>query len=77
MSVHGGFLSLLAKDYGESPVASGKAGTNTPIPMMVFANPATGTWTIVAVVNGCAQPLASGHEWTSTTPEPIIPGEDA
>lgn len=70
------FLALLAKDYGESPVASGSAGSQAPMPMMMFANMETGTWTMVAVVGGCARAMASGDHWTMAMPTSLQPGED-
>jgi hypothetical protein len=70
------FLTLLAEDYGEVPVASGTAGAQAPMPVMIFANTATGTWTFVAVIGGCARAMASGERWTMSVPEPTVPGED-
>jgi hypothetical protein len=70
------FLTTLAEDYGEVPVASGTAGAQIPSPVMVFANVTTGSWTMVAMSRGCAVPLMAGTGWTMATPEPVEPGED-
>lgn len=48
--------------HKERPVAMGAARGGATF--MVFSNGETGSWTaLVLLPNGCAVPLASGHQW--------------
>jgi hypothetical protein len=58
---HGLMIAELLAQFGEEPANQGVAGTNGDFLMETFANPSTGTWTIVMVNSaGIACMIASG-----------------
>ena len=72
-------VQVLAEKYGEHPVAMGNVDQRGP--MIVFAAPTTGTWTLVGrLPNGCAITVLAGTDWRdnfASPPEPSSPEQGA
>lgn len=63
----------LVSEYGESIIGRGLMPNGAAV--VIFANPDTGTWTLVVVTpDGCSQSPADGQSWVSFDPE--APGTD-
>ena len=59
----------LQGEYGESVIGRGVMPNGAVV--VIFANPDTGTWTLVVVTpDGCSQSPADGSAWVSFVPEP-------
>ena len=64
---HAGLTAVLEDRFGETPVAMGTVGEYYI--MEVFANPETGTWTVVLTqANGTACGIASGDDLETLAP---------
>ena len=64
----------LAEKYGEAPVGEGL--THDGAALRVYANPETGTWTVLTIhPNGVACVRASGEDWQARDYVEPIKGE--
>jgi len=64
---HAGLAAALKNKYGETPIAMGTVGGDYV--MEVFANPETGTWTVVLTqANGTACGITSGDNYEEQAP---------
>lgn len=70
---HGTMVENLADKYGEQKTNAGLTGQQV---MEVYANPETGTWTVLMVnANGLACMVAAGEIWLTFEPETAPVGE--
>lgn len=59
----------LVSEYGESIIGRGLTPNGAAV--VIFANPDTGTWTVVvATPDGCSQVPAAGEAWVTFEPSP-------
>lgn len=60
------FIKQLAARYEEAPVSVGPWGDDDKAMMILFANPKTGTWTLLrSGSDGCTTAMISGKEFSS------------